>query len=247
MQVLIIDNEPEIRLGLRQMLHKYCPQVSIIYEAQGMVDGLQLIQNEVLDVLFLDVELDDGTGIELLQNLNEIPFQVVFITAHNHYAVEAFKFSAIDFLLKPIDIEELIRSIRRVQTNLDKQKIIEQVKVMQEDTSTWQAKKKIVLRDAENLHFVRVSDILYCEADGVYTSFFLENGQTILVSKNLKEYESMLQVFRFLRVHHSFLVNLEKVERFDKSEGGYLVLSNQSKIPVSHRKKEQVLTELAKF
>ncbi len=246
MQVLIIDNEPEIRLGLQQMLRKYCPEVNAIYEAQGLFAGLEMIESQSFDLLFLDVELDDGTGIELLQKLPKIDFQVVFITAHNHYAVEAFKFSAIDFLLKPIDIEELIRSVQRAQSNLDKQKIIEQIKVMQEDPQAMQSKKKIVLRDAENLHFVRVADILYCEADGIYTTFFLESGEKILVSKNLKEYETMLQLFHFLRVHHSYLVNLEKVEKFDKTEGGHLILSNQSKIPVSHRKKEQVLAELAK-
>jgi two-component system, LytTR family, response regulator len=246
MQVLIIDNEPAIRTGLQQMLKHSCPAVSSIYEAQGLKEGLEMIASHKLDLLFLDVELDDGTGMELLQKLPQIDFQVVFITAHNHYAVEAFKFSAIDFLLKPIDIEELMRSVQRAQSNLDKAKIIEQLQVMQEDRLAMQSKKKIVLRDAENLHFVRVADILYCEADGIYTTFFLESGEKILVSKNLKEYESILQLFHFLRVHHSFLVNLEKVEKFDKTDGGHLILSNQSKIPVSHRKKEQVLAELAR-
>lgn len=246
MQVLIIDNEPEIRSGLIKMLHKYCPQVSNIQEAHGLKDGIVILENQPPDLLFLDVELEDGTGIELLQKLPKIDFQVVFITAHNHYAVEAFKFSAIDFLLKPIDIEELTRSVQRAQSNLDKAKIMEQLQVMQEDRLAMQNKKKIVLRDAENLHFVRVADILYCEADGIYTTFFLESGEEILVSKNLKEYESMLQLFHFLRVHHSFLVNLEKVEKFDKTDGGHLILSNHRKIPVSHRKKEQVLAALAK-
>ncbi len=246
MQVLIIDNEPSIRTGLQQMLRQYCPVVHTIHEAKGLKDGLEIITNLHPDLVFLDVELDDGTGIELLQKISTIDFQVVFITAHNHYAVEAFKFSAIDFLLKPIDIEELIRSVQRSQSNLDKTKVIEQLRVMQEDRPALQNKKKIVLRDSENLHFVRVADILYCEADGGYTTFFLENGEKILVSKNLKEYESILQLFHFLRVHNSFLVNLEKVEKFDKTEGGYLILSNHSKIPVSHRKKEQVLAELAK-
>lgn len=246
MQVLIIDNEPEIRQGLQQLLRKYCPEVSDIREAQGLKDGLEMIVTRQPDLLFLDVELDDGTGIELLQKLPQIDFQVVFITAHNHYAVEAFKFSAIDFLLKPIDIEELIRSVQRAQNNLAKEKIIEQLKIVQEDREALQSKKKIVLRDAENLHFVRVSDILYCEADGIYTTFFLESGEKILVSKNLKEYDTMLEFFHFLRVHHSYLVNLEKVIKFDKTDGGHLILSNQSKVPVSSRKKEQVLAELAK-
>jgi two-component system LytT family response regulator len=246
MQVLVIDNEPAIRIGLQQMLRQYCPVVSNIYEAQGLLDGFEFIANHSIDLLFLDVELDDGTGMELLQKLPKIDFQVVFITAHNHYAVEAFKFAAIDFLLKPIDIEELTRSVQRAQSNLEKQKILDQLQVMQEDRIALQTKKKIVLRDAENLHFVRVADILYCEADGIYTTFYLENGEKILVSKNLKEYESMLQLFHFLRVHHSFLVNLEKVEKFDKTDGGHLILSNHSKIPVSHRKKEQVLAELGK-
>jgi two-component system LytT family response regulator len=194
----------------------------------------------------LDVELNEGTGFDLLNQLNEITFQLIFITAHDKYALNAFRFSAIDFLVKPIDPEALQVAIERAKSGLEKNEIIKQLEVIKE-TPTNNKEKKIVLKDSEAIYFVRIADILFCQADGPYTTFHIENSAKIIVSKNLKEYEDLLEPFGFERTHHSYLVNLSKVIRFDKKEGGTLVLEGNHSVFLSVRKKDQVLKKIERL
>ncbi len=246
MRVLIIDNEAELRDGLKKMIQMYCPQIIDIYEAEGVSTGLDAINNYNPDIVFLDMEMGDGTGIDLLNQLRTYQFQLIIITAYDKYAVDAFKFSAIDFLLKPIDPEDLIDGVSKAQKNIQNVDLQKQLQILYEGMGSMRTnEKKIVLKDNESIHFIRIQDIIRCEADSSYTKFFITNSNPILISKSLKEYDDILTDYGFIRCHHSHLVNTSKILRFDKIDGGSLILDNKEIIPVSHRKKDQVLAFLS--
>ncbi|MFN8295696.1 MAG: LytTR family DNA-binding domain-containing protein [Chitinophagales bacterium] len=242
MKVLIIDNEAPIRAGLRMQLETYVPEMEDLQEATGVATGLIAIETYQPDIVFLDVEMDDGTGLDLLKKLGNYNFQLIFITAHNKYAVDAFKFSAIDFLLKPIDTDDLMTSVGKAIQQLKNRDLKEQIQVLNESMNKISMEhKKIVLKDKDSIYFVKVNDIIRCHAEGPYTEFFISGGQRIIISKNLKEYEEMLEPFGFIRAHHSHLINIRKITRFDKTDGCNLIMENNDEVPVSQRKKEHLL------
>lgn len=246
MKVLIIDNEAPILAGLRIQLETYCPEMTALQEATGVATGLQAIENFQPDIVFLDVEMDDGTGFDLLKQLGSYNFQLIFITAHNKYAVDAFRFSAIDFLLKPIDTDDLLSSLEKAISNLKNKNLKEQIQVLNESLNAISLEhKKIVLKDKDSIYFIKVNDIIRCHAEGPYTEFFVTGGQRITISKNLKEYEEMLEPFGFIRAHHSHLINIRKIIRFDKTDGCNLIMENNDEVPVSQRKKEHLLEIIA--
>lgn len=248
MKVLIIDNEAELRDGLKKMIQIYCPQIIDIYEAEGVRTGLESIALQNPDIVFLDMEMGDGTGIDLLNQLRTYDFQLIIITAFDKYAVDAFKFSAIDFLLKPIDPEDLIDGVSKAQKNIQNVDLQKQLQILYEGMGSIRTnEKKIVLKDNESIHFIRIQDIIRCEADSSYTKFVITNSPPILISKSLKEYDDVLSGYGFIRCHHSHLVNTSKILRFDKMDGGSLILDNKEIVPVSHRKKEQVLEFLSRL
>jgi two-component system LytT family response regulator len=247
MKILIIDNEPNIRIAIKALVQSCCPGVSAIEEADGVKSGLEKIKSFQPEILLLDVEMDDGSGFDLMKQVINPGFQLIFVTAHNKYAIEAFQFSAIDYLLKPVDPEALQNSIQRATTNIRHKDLSRQIEVMMQQLSgRTEHEKRIVLRDIDNIYFVKVSDILYCMAEGTYTKFYFSNNEPILVSKNLKEYEAMLEPLGFLRTHHSYLANPEKIRVYDKSDGGSLLLEGGHSIPVSQRKKDFVIQILEK-
>jgi len=246
MKVLIIDNEAPILAGMRIQLETYCPEMTALQEATGVATGLQAIENFQPDIVFLDVEMDDGTGFDLLKQLGSYNFQLIFITAHNKYAVDAFRFSAIDFLLKPIDTDDLLSSLEKAIANLKNINLKEQIQVLNESLNAISLEhKKIVLKDKDSIYFIKVNDIIRCHAEGPYTEFFVTGGQRITISKNLKEYEEMLEPFGFIRAHHSHLINIRKIIRFDKTDGCNLIMENNDEVPVSQRKKEHLLEIIA--
>ena len=251
MKVLIIDNDSSIREGLITLLEQLCPQVTEIKEAVGVETGLNTINQFKPDLVFLDVEMDDGTGFDLVQKIGKYDFQLVFITAYNKYAVRAFKFSAIDFLLKPIEPLDLVVSINKALSQQKNKDLELQIKLLQENIQNLNAQKiqdkKMALNDGQLINYVKVSDIVYCKADGAYTIFYLLNAHKIMVSKILKEYEDLLSDFGFLRTHHSYLINTSKISKFDKADGGQLILDEKYSVPVSARKREQVLDILGKL
>ena len=226
----------------------FCPDIKEIREANSMQNGLEMLANFKPDILFLDVELGDGTGIELLNKTNEVSFPVIFITAHNKYAVDAFRLSALDFLLKPIDPEELVRAVEKAKTSIKNQDLLSQLKVYKDSFHVSSPQEhKIVLKDSKSIYFVKVNDILFCEAETSYTIFHLTNSKDqIVISKKIKDFDEMLEQYGFIRVHQSFLVNKTKIKRFDKLEGGMLVLENDKTVPVSQRKKDYVLSLLSR-
>jgi two-component system, LytTR family, response regulator len=247
MKVLVIDNEPNLRTAIKALLHAFCPEISSIEEADGVKTGLQKIRSFQPEILLLDVEMDDGSGFDLMKQVTNPGFQLIFVTAHNKYAIEAFQFSAIDYLMKPVDPDALQKSIQKATANIRNSCLHQQVQVLLQQLAGIQNHdRKIVLKDIENTYFIRVADILYCEAAGTYTKFYFCNNEPILVSKNLKEYESILEPIGFVRTHHSYLANPDKIKMYDKTEGGALILEGGHSIPVSQRKKETVLSLLEK-
>lgn len=247
MKVLIIDNEVRLRTALKMLMQSVNSDITLIEEAEGVQSGLQAIKSFAPDIVLLDVEMDDGTGFDLMKQISNPAFQLIFVTAHNQYAIEAFQFSAIDYLLKPVEPESLKRSIERALHNIRNYDLKHQVEVLlQQMAGIQKPDRKIVLKDIDNTYFIKVSDILYCEAEGTYTKFYLAKEDTLLVSKNLKEYAQLLEPLGFLRTHHSFLVNTDKIKLFDKKDGGTLVLDGGCTIPVSQRKKDFVMQMLEK-
>ncbi len=245
MKILIVDNEKAIRDGLRILIEDNFPDITSIFDANDIGSAKQIIRNESPDLIFLDVELDNESGFDLADSFHEPAFSLVFITAHNKYAVDAFRFSAIDFLLKPIDSDELSRAIERARQNTLKKEMVAQLTILKESfRNPGQPDRKIVLKDQESIYFIKVNDIYYLEADGPYTRFFVRDNNPILISRNLKEYENMLEDQGFIRAHHSYLVNSNHVVKYDKADGGTLVLSNGSRVSISQRKKEFVLQKL---
>ncbi len=245
MKALVIDNELHLREGLKDMLIAFCPGITSIDDAAGVKEGVAKINSFHPDIIFLDVEMDDGTGFDLLKQLPEHNFQLVFITAHNKYAIEAFRFSAIDYLLKPVDPVALQESVEKAVKNIRSKDINSQVQILlQQLSGISNHDRRIVLKDQEKIYFTKVADILYCEAEGTYTKFFIQNNEVLLVSKNLKEYESLLEPLGFIRTHHSFLVNPDKINAYDKTDGGALMLEGGHNVPISQRKKDIVLALL---
>lgn len=242
MKILVIDNDLKIRTGLVQMLGSLSVQNIEIAEASGVAEGVSSIAQFNPDLVFLDVEMDDGTGFDLLRKLDHFNFQLVFITAHNKYAVDAFKFSALDYLLKPINPEELAEVIDKAQSRIRQNKLQEQLEILTAQLGKQSsAERKIALRDSESVYIVRIADILHCKAEGSYTRIFFTNQSPILLSRSLKDFEEMLSPFQFIRCHHSHLISANAIVRFDKSDGGTLQLTDGTEIPVSFRKKEHIV------
>lgn len=244
MKILIIDNEKIVRELLRDMIEAIEPGKNSIEEANGVATGLQKINSFSPDVVFLDVEMDDGTGFDLMQKIQQPAFQLIFTTAHNQYAIQAFKCSAIDYLLKPVDFTELENALNKANTKISGNTLSRQMEVLVQQLTSKNNDKQIVLKDSEASYFVKVSDILYCEAEGSYTKFYFASENPIVISKNLSTYEDLLNSYGFIRTHHSYLVNPSKIKIYDKTDGGTLVLISGHTVPVSHRKKDYVMTLL---
>ena len=248
MKILLVDNEKAVRETLATMVQNWSNGIHQIEEAEGVKEGVSKINQFNPDILLLDVEMDDGTGIDLMKKIGSYNFQLIFITAHNKYAVDAFKFSAIDFLLKPIDTDDLLTSLEKATSNLKNKNLKEQIQVLNESMNAISLEqKKIVLKDKDSIYFVKVNEIIRCHAEGPYTEFYTTNGQKITISKNLKEYEEMLEPFGFIRAHHSHLINIRKIIRFDKTDGCNLIMENNDEVPVSQRKKEHLMEIIAQL
>jgi two-component system LytT family response regulator len=248
MRILIVDDEAHLRQGLEWLIRAFCPEVSEVRQADGVASALAALRESAPDVLMLDVEMQDGTGLQLVRSLEEVPFQVIFITAHNKYAVDAFRLSAIDFLQKPVEPDQLVEALGKARRNLALAEQMKALTALRERTDpAHTGEKRIALRDQDQIHLVKTSDVLYCEADGSYTRFHLVSQKVVLVSRSLKEYEELLADQGFLRTHHSFLVNLSRVTGFNKADGGQLVMENEALVPVSQRKKDAVLEFFRQF
>ena len=247
LQTLIIDDEKRGRELLRMVLSTHCPEVKVIGEASNIKEAYNLIVQTDPDLIFLDIEMPGGTGFDLLSKFDEINFEVIFVTAFDKYAIKAIKFSAMDYLLKPVDEEELVKAIKKVEENQNKKSNKERINNLVSNVKKTSDNQKIGLTSSDGLEFIEIKTILRCEADGKYTSVFLHDGKKLLVSKNLKEFEDLLTDYNFFRIHHSHLVNLDYIKKYQSDRGGYVVMSDGSTITVSQRKKEDFLNSLKKI
>ncbi|MDT8392201.1 MAG: LytTR family DNA-binding domain-containing protein [Bacteroidales bacterium] len=247
LRILIVDDETNIRNMIAGIVEGYCAGAVVIGQAGSVREARQKIASLHPDLVLLDIKMNDGTGFDLLEQLDRIDFRIIFITAFQEHALRAFKFSAMDYLLKPIDPQELIHAIEDAGKQINVIQEAELQHLREAVDGQGQADRKILLKTAESIHLVLIDDILCCESDAGYTRFRLSDGRQVLVSRPLAEYELLLTDYGFFRVHKSFLVNLRKVQSFEKEEGGYLVLGPDVRVPVASRKRDQMIRLLEKI
>ncbi len=242
---IMVDDEKQARNALRDLLQSNFPHLNIVAEADGVNAAVTVIDTYKPDLIFLDINLGDGTGFQVLEKLAWKDCMVIFTTAYDQYAVSAFRLNAIDYLLKPVMAEDLQVAIEKVQGKLSDRYTARQLEWFKEMMQGNKGhEKKIVLKDNDTIYFVKVHDIIRCQAEGTYTEFYIYPNQKITVSRSLKEYEDLLLPFGFLRVHHSHMVNKEKIQKFIKSDGGSLLLEGNHLVPVSQRRRTMVLSDL---
>lgn len=242
---VLIDDDVNLREGMKGLLALYAPDIHIIGEADSVASGVSSVARLEPQVVFLDIQMNDGTGFDLLEKLSEIKGKVtshvVFITAYEHYAIKAFKFSALDFLLKPVGPDELEKVIEKIRTVLEKDNDYSHIDLLLENIRKKADNyKRIALSNSDGIHLLEINDIIRCESDDNYTKFFINNRKPILISKTLKEYEEMLTEHDFVRIHQSHLINLSYVKSYIKKENGFVLMSDDSQLPISQRKKDQL-------
>ncbi len=241
-KTVIIDDDPGSRKAIFNILTNYCKEVAVAGEAGDVASGYKIIKRLRPDAVFLDIEMPDGNGFDLLELFDTVDFHVIFITAHNQYAIKAFEYSAIDYILKPVDPEKLLKAIKKLK-NLSpkKNQSDERVRILLNNKNNV---SKIALPTRNGYRFVKVKDIVRCEAENNYTHFYLQTNEKILVTRTLKDYENILQDNFFVRVHQSHLINVDYVEQYIKGDGGTAIMSDGSEVEISRRKKELFLSKM---
>ena len=240
-KTVIVDDEKHCLETLSWQLQRYCPQVELIAACDAAQDAIETIRKQPVDLVFLDIEMPHMNGFEMLEALQPIQFEIIFTTAYDMFAVKAFKFSAVDYLLKPIDKDELVQSLQKYQTR-GAQLRPEQLNILFQ--SLYQKSgsiQRVALPTMEGLEFIEADDIIHCQSESNYTHIYLTNGSKLLISKTLKETEELMKDFNFLRVHHSHLINLNHVQKYVKGDGGYVIMSNDDAVNVSRSRKELLL------
>jgi len=243
---IIIDDEAACTESLSLELQMYCPQVNILSSCHSAAEGLSSIVKFKPDLVFLDIEMPRMNGFELLNQLKQINFEVIFVTAYDQFALKAFKFSAIDYLLKPIVYEDLIAAVNKVEQRIIKnlgsdhlEALLSNINFLNKNLST------IAVPSLEGLEFVPVEEINYCEAQVNYTSIHKTDGSSILLSKTLKNVESMLENHQFIRIHQSYLINIAHLKKYIRGQGGYVIMRNGANLPVSRNKKDDFISKIS--
>lgn len=242
MRTIIIDDEQAAIKMLKKLLITYCKKVEVIAEANNIQGGKSLVEELKPELVFLDVEMPNGTGFNFLESLSNIDFKVIFTTAHEKYALQAIKFSALDYLLKPIDPEDLIEAVHKAEEEIEKS--IHQLKVqtlLQNLQKHKNEEQQIILKDKYGIHLINIQNIIRLEAVGSYTQFVIQDRNPILISKLIKEYDILLTPHGFFRSHKSHLVNITYLLSYVKNEGDKLILKDGSKVPLAVRKKDELM------
>jgi len=238
LKTIIVEDEQTSREILKNYLNKYCPQVEVLGEAENIDEALILIRNNELDLVFLDVEMPYGNAFDLLEKVGNINFEIIFVTAYNHYAIEALNNHASYYLLKPISIDELIKAVDYVLDVKKKESELQNAVLIPKSSSE---SKRITIPTQEGFEVLEIQDILYCQADDNYTQIFLKNDKKKLVSKTLKYFDEILKQSNFARIHKSYLVNVNCIVNYKKGKGGSVLLSNGKELSVSSSKKGELL------
>ncbi len=245
LQAIIVDDEKKCIVLLEKLLEQMQEQVKIVGTFTNPEDAVMYIKQHEPDLVFLDIEMPKLNGFEVVEATREIGYDVVFTTAFNQYAINAIRVSALDYLLKPINKLELFNAVNKLITKKKNEQRQQQFDFLFNSLkSTNQLNNKITIATTEGVVFIEVADILYCEANGSYTTLYLRNNDKLLSSKTLKDFEEMLEQHPFFRIHHSYLISLNDIKRYIKGDGGTVVLSNKIELPVSKRKKDDFLKKL---
>ncbi len=242
---LLIDDDANLRSGMRGLLERYAPDFRIIGEADSVENGIDALIKLKPQVVFLDIQLTDGTGFDILEQVakryGKSSSHIVFITAHEQYAIKAFRFSALDFLLKPVDPEDLEKVMGKIREVVARNQSHAHIDLLLENIrKKVDPFKRIALSTAEGIHLFEVADIIRCESEDNYTRFFIKGNKPLLISRTLKEYEELLAEHGFERIHQSHLINLSYLKSYIKKDGGYVVMTDGSHLPISQRKKERL-------
>ena len=239
LRAILVDDEPDCIRLLSLQLREHCPQVHILGQYTSSEEGLQAIQTLNPDVVFLDIEMPEMNGFSLLEQLGEITFSLIFITAYNEFALKAFRFSALDYLLKPLDTAELQEAVHKAEKRqrIDHQ----QLEMLRLQLTSGQHPQKIAVPYQSGVHFIELKDLVYCEADSNYTKLFLSNGKSYLLSRTLREVQQVLEERNFLRVHRQYLINLDHIKTYHKGEAAYLVVHGDITIPVAKNQKDRLV------
>lgn len=245
---VIIDDVSSARTNLKADLDAYCPQIQVIGEAEGVVSGAKVIRQLSPQVVFLDIQMQDGSGFDLLEVLGNIEFQLIFTTASDAHAIQAFRFSAIDYLLKPIDPDLLVEAVAKLQDEPRKApQQQERIEALLENLNPVHKPQRLALHTQEKVHIVMVDEVYRIESSANYSIFYFGSGRQLLVTKTLKDFDRMLSDHGFIRVHQSHLVNAAWIKEFVKIDGGYLVMKDKSEVPVASRKRAMVIQRLSEF
>ena len=244
---IIVDDELRHHETLSKMLKTFCPEIELCGNANSVKEAVDLIHQNNPQLVFLDIEMPGGNGFTLFDNFDEPPFEVIFTTAHDLYAINAIKYAALDYLMKPINIRELQEAVSRALKIINKKDASSNKKIdVLKSNLQLEDKRftKIALPSSDGIDFIEANTILHAEAERSYSNFYLDNGKKIMVSKPLKDYEALLEQCNFFRVHKSHMVNLNHIEKYIKGKGGYVILKDGSHVDVSVRKKEDLLNKL---
>ena len=248
MKAVIVDDEKNGRESLSSMVERFCPEVNVTGLASSALEGYELVKISKPDLVFLDIEMPMHNGFDMLEMFKNIDFSVIFTTAYDQYAVKAIKYSALDYLLKPVDPDELRSAIDKVEkrkrnTSDLKEKFDTLLSNLKHDSK----RKKVAIPDGDGLVFIYVDEIIRCESDSNYTYFFIQGGKKITASRTMRDFEEMFADENFFRVHRSHLINLDHIKRYMKGDGGYVIMDDGSKVEVSRRKKNEFAEKLAEL
>jgi len=240
-KTLIIDDELACVESLAIELEEYCPEIEIIGKCSNPKEAIQLISQLRPDLIFLDIEMPWMNGFEILEQFDPIPFEVIFVTAYDQFALKAFQFSAVDYLLKPNNKAQLINAVEKVKKRIEKSINKDHLKVLLENIKKDKPLKNIAIPNINGVDFIAIDDIMYCEADNNYATIYLNDNNKTVVSKSLKIIEQMFSDHAFVRIHHSYIVNMDHVKKYIKADGGYVVMSDGKQLSVSRSRKEDLL------
>jgi two-component system LytT family response regulator len=244
-KIAIIEDEQPIRETYRLLLNQNFSEIDITGEAGTVADAVALIKSSSPDIVFMDIELEDGNSFQVLQNVRPYNFKIIFLTAYNTFAIKAIKFSAFDYIMKPINEFEFINAVRNAIDSVTTQPDAkQQFTNLLDHYMGAQKSRKIVLRTSNSMFVVNISDISFCKSDNSYTTFVLKDKREILVSKGMCEYIPLLEEYGFARPHQSYMVNINHIQKIDRNDGGFVVMENGSEIPISTRRKQQFLALL---
>lgn len=247
-KAVIVEDEFKIREVFKHLLEKFCPEITISGEAENVDDAYEIISKTNPNVVFLDIEMSGGNGFELLAKYTSIPFEIIFVTSYSHYAIKAIKFSALDYLLKPVMIEDLHQLTDRIKEKIQSKSDAQQYKLLQENLKSPVQNQKLAINTKTKLEYVNISDILYLKADGNYTTIFLKNNTKFYVAKTLKDYEDLLCYpvnESFVRIHKTYIANLDHASHIERGNEFSLVLTNNTRLEISRRKKQELLLKLS--